>query len=102
MYPFERNCLKLCLEFLFELTTYETETANIDTDMLRNIFASVQNLSSYNIRSIVLVLCKMMENVVTLFSAKNLADKPRKFTGPVVENPPLPNMLPNPLYLEPS
>ena len=89
LYQLKRNCLKLCLEFLRELTTFELDNSDANTDKLQSIFHPQENLSSYNIQSMVLVLKTMIENIATLFDHQKLKDKPQKVVFKAIENPPV-------------
>ena len=60
--PFQRNCLSLCLEFLREYTTYDSNASLTFADKLACIFDPPFDLSDYNIQSMVLILEIMIKN----------------------------------------
>ena len=72
-----------------ELILYEPDTSNIESDKLESIFRPLEHLSDYNIRSIVLILHKMIENIEPLFDFSNRDKEPPKFAGKAIEQPPV-------------
>ena len=87
--PLQRNRLKLCIDFLCELTSYESDTSESARDKLLSLFHPRQNLSDYNVKSMVLVLEIMIQNVVALFSDQKSIEETPKRAATAIENPPI-------------
>ena len=98
MHPNKRSCLNLCLEFLRNFTTYETNDATIATERLQSIFQSQQNLSNNNIMSIISVLKLMIESIATLFKTQYSTEESQSSSVVTIENPPILFNLPGPTF----